>query len=58
MRRFIRLRTGHSKKIENHVHMVALDTTWYNYSRVNAQFACPLQWPLALSSVLGTSAIL
>jgi IS1 family transposase len=31
MRRFPRLRTGYSKKIENHIHMVALYTLWYNW---------------------------
>jgi IS1 family transposase len=36
MRRFTRLTAGHSKKIENHVHMVALYTTWYNFARVNS----------------------
>ena len=36
MRRFTRLTNGHSKKIENHVHMVALYTTWYNFARINS----------------------
>ncbi len=36
MKRFARLTAGHSKKIENHVHMVALYTTWYNFARVNS----------------------
>lgn len=36
MRRFTRLTSGHSKKIDNHVHMVALYTTWYNFARVNS----------------------
>jgi len=31
MKRFARPTAGHSKKIDNHVHMVALYTTWYNY---------------------------
>ena len=30
MRRFTRLTNAFSKKIENHVHMVALYTFWYN----------------------------
>jgi hypothetical protein len=30
MRRFARLTNGFSKKWENHVHMVALYTVWYN----------------------------
>jgi len=36
MKRFSRLTAAHSKKIENHVHMVALYTTWYNFARVNS----------------------
>lgn len=35
MKRFARLTAAHSKKLENHVHMVALYTTWYNFARVN-----------------------
>jgi IS1 family transposase len=31
MRRFTRLTNAFSKKIENHVHMVALYTVWYNF---------------------------
>jgi IS1 family transposase len=31
MRRFTRLTNGFSKKIENHLHMVALYTVWYNF---------------------------
>jgi hypothetical protein len=29
-------RNPHSKKLENHVHMVALYTTWYNFARINS----------------------
>ena len=36
MRRFTRLTNGHSKKIENHVHMVALYTTWHNFAQINS----------------------
>lgn len=36
MKRFARLTAAHSKKIENHVHMVALYTCWYNFARVNS----------------------
>jgi hypothetical protein len=36
MRRFARLTAGHSKKIDNHIHMVALYTTWYNFVRINS----------------------
>jgi IS1 family transposase len=31
MRRFTRLTNGFSKKIQNHMHMVAFYTVWYNY---------------------------
>jgi len=30
-RRFTRLTNAFSKKFENHMHMVALYTAWYNY---------------------------
>ena len=33
MRRFTRLTNAFSKKAENHAHMVALYTTWYNFAR-------------------------
>jgi IS1 family transposase len=36
MKRFARLTAAHSKKLQNHVHMVALYTTWYNYARINS----------------------
>ena len=35
MRRYTRLSNGFSKKLENHVHMVALYTVWYNWARVH-----------------------
>lgn len=36
MKRFTRLTAAHSKQLENHVHMVALYTTWYNFARINS----------------------
>lgn len=36
MRRFTRLTAAHSKKLINHVHMVALYTVWYNWVRINS----------------------
>ena len=33
MRRFTRLTNGFSKKVQNHVYMVALYTVWYNWAR-------------------------
>ena len=35
MRRFTRLTNGFSKKLENHVHMVALYTVFYNFTKVH-----------------------
>ena len=35
MRRFTRLTNAYSKKFENHCHMVALYTVWYNYVRMH-----------------------
>jgi hypothetical protein len=35
MRRFTRLTNGFSKKVENHAHMVALYTVWYNWIRIH-----------------------
>jgi IS1 family transposase len=35
MRRYTRLTNAHSKKFENHCHMVALYTVFYNFARIN-----------------------
>jgi IS1 family transposase len=35
MKRFARLTAAHSKKLENHVHSMALYATWYNFARTN-----------------------
>lgn len=40
MRRFTRLTNGHSKKFENHCHMIALYTVWYNFARINSAVRC------------------
>ena len=36
MKRFARLTAAHSKKLINHVYMVALYTVWYNFARINS----------------------
>jgi len=35
MRHFTRLTKAFSKKFENHMHMVALYTVWYNFIRIH-----------------------
>jgi hypothetical protein len=35
MRRFTRLTNAFSKKIDNHIHQVALFYMWYNFARVH-----------------------
>ena len=35
MRRFTRLTNGFSKKIENHMHAIALFYMWYNFGRTH-----------------------
>lgn len=35
MRRFTRLTNAHSKKIENHIHMIALYSMHYNFARIH-----------------------
>jgi|HubBroStandDraft_3_1064219.scaffolds.fasta_scaffold31464_1 IS1 family transposase len=40
MRRFTRLTNGHSKKVANHAHMVALYTVYYNFIRAHSKFKC------------------
>ena len=41
MRRFTRLTNGFSKKLENHMHAVALHFMWYNYARPHKSLANP-----------------
>ena len=41
MRRYTRLTNAHSKKFENHCHMVALYTVWYNFVRTHSAVRMP-----------------
>jgi len=51
MRRFTRLTNAHSKKFENHCHMVALYTVWYNFVRTNSA----VRMPPAMAAGIATS---
>lgn len=52
MRRLTRLTNGFSKKAENHGHMVALYTTWYNFVRQHKTLRCSPAMAAGLSSTL------
>ncbi|HEY0545685.1 MAG TPA: IS1 family transposase [Pyrinomonadaceae bacterium] len=40
MRRFTRLTNGFSKKLENHMHAIALNNMYYNFARVHQTLRC------------------
>ena len=40
MRRFARRTNAHSKKFENHVHMVSLYSLFYNWVRIHQTIRC------------------
>ena len=56
MRRFTRLTNAFSKKAENHAHMVALYTTWYNFVRQHKTLRCSPAMAAGLSSTLWSMA--
>ena len=50
MRRFTRLTNGFSKKIENHIAMVAIHAvyyTFYNFARIHKTLRMTPHWQLA-----------
>ena len=54
MRRFTRLTNAFSKKFENHMHMVALYTVWYNYVKQHKSLkGFRPRWPLVLAIRFG-----
>jgi len=52
MRRFTRLTNAFSKKIENHAHMVALYTVWYNFVRMHKTLKCSPAMAAGLTTTL------
>jgi len=56
MRRFTRLTNAFSKKAENHAHMVALYTTWYNFARQHKTLRCSPAMAAGLSTTLWSMA--
>lgn len=52
MRRFTRPTNAFSKKAENHAHMVALYTTWYNFARQHKTLRCSPAMAAGLSKTL------
>lgn len=51
-RRFTRLTNAFSKKIDNHVHMVALYTVWYNFVRIHKTLKCSPAMAAGISKTL------
>ena len=52
MRRFTRLTNAFSKKLENHMHMVALYTVWYNFIRIHKTLRVTPSMAAGLSETL------
>jgi IS1 family transposase len=50
MRRFTRLTNGFSKKLENHIHQVAMFYMWYNFGRVHTTLKTTPAMAAGLSS--------
>jgi hypothetical protein len=50
MRRFTRLTNGFSKKLDNHIHQVAMFYMWYNFGRVHQTLKATPAMAAGLSS--------
>ena len=53
MRRFTRLTNAFSKKFENHMHMVALYTVWYNFVKMHKTLRMTPAMASSVSQKLG-----
>jgi len=54
MRRFTRLTNAFSKKIDNHAHMVAIYTVWYNWIRIHKSLRVTPAMEAGLTDKLGS----
>jgi hypothetical protein len=52
MRRFTRLTNAHSKKIENHIHAIALHYMFYNFARIHSSLRCSPAMAAGVSKTL------
>ena len=52
MRRFTRLTNGFSKKIENHMHAIALHYMYYNFCRIHKTLRCTPAMEAGVSKTL------
>ncbi len=52
MRRFTRLTNGFSKKIENHIHAIAIHYMHYNFVRIHQSLRCTPAMAAGVSSKL------
>ncbi len=52
MRRFTRLTNAHSKKIENHIHAIALHYMYYNFARIHSTLRCSPAMAAGVSNTL------
>ena len=53
MRRFTRLTNAFSKKLDNHIHALALYFAFYNFCRIHKTLRVARQWPLASPTAFG-----
>jgi hypothetical protein len=52
MRRFTRLTNGFSKKVENHMHAIAIHYMYYNFARIHKTLRCSPAMEAGVSKTL------